>query len=114
MLRIEFICLVVNRRSLDRVYPGGSTEFIKAWGPFNGRSSAYDDDLIKFGAMDPTVIDDFIRRLEDLGLVGLSQESGIKEWKDFCVVEELMGLRARCGWISYDDSERSASFVDSA
>jgi N-acetylglutamate synthase-like GNAT family acetyltransferase len=64
--------------------------------------------------MDPTVIDDFIRRLEDLGLVGLSQESGIKEWKDFCVVEELMGLRARCGWISYDDSERSASFVDSA
>ena len=73
MLRIEFICLVVSRRSLDRVYPGGSTEFIKAWGPFNGRSSAYDDDLIKFGAMDPTVIDDLIRRLEDLCLVGLSQ-----------------------------------------
>jgi len=81
VLRIEFICLVVNRRSLDQIYPGGSNEFIKDWGPFNGRSSAYDDDLIKFGAMDPAVIDDLIRRLEDLGLVGLSQESGIKEWK---------------------------------
>ena len=114
MLRIEFICLVVNRRSLDRIYPGGSNEFITAWGPFNGRSSAYDDDLIKFGAMDPTVIDDLIRRLEDLGLVGLSQESGIKEWKDFCVVEELMGLRARCNWISYDGIERSASFANGA
>ncbi len=114
MLRIEFICLVVNRCSLDRVYPGGSAEFIKAWGPFNGRSSAYDDDLIKFGAMDHTVIDDLIRRLEGLGLVGLSQESGIKEWKDFCVVEELMGLRARCEWISYDGIERSVSFANGA
>ena len=114
MLKIEFICLVVSRRSLDRIYPGGSKEFINAWGPFNGRSSAYNDDLIKFGAMDTAVIDDLIRRLESLGLVGLSLESGNKEWKDFCVVEELMGLRARCDWISYDDSERSASFADGA
>ncbi len=114
MLSIEFICLVVNRRSLDQIYPGGSNEFIKAWGPFNGRSSAYDDNLIKFGAMDPAVIDDLIRRLEDLGLVGLSQESSIKEWKDFCVVEELMGLRARCDWISYDGIARSVSFANGA
>ncbi len=58
--------------------------------------------------MDPTVIDDLIRRLEGLGLVGLSQESGIKVWKDFCVVEELMELSARCDLISYDHSERLA------
>ena len=113
MLKIEFICLLINRSSLDRKYPGGSDSFLEEWGPFNSRSSSYDDHMVKFGAMNSAVISDLIEKLESLGLVGLSEASGAKAWVDFCVVEELMGLRARCDWVSYNSRDRTASYIDS-
>lgn len=112
MVQIEFINLLINRRSLDRVYPGGSEKFIRDWGPFNGRSSSYDDDLVKFGAMNPADIDELIQELQEIGLVGLADKDRQKVWVDFCVLDELMGLGARCDWVTYNYSERTASFVD--
>ena len=112
MLQIEFICLIINRMSLDRVYPGGSAEFITQHGPFQRRSADFDAHLIRFGAMDPSVIEDLIEMMVGYGLVGLATMNGEKRWVDFCVIEELMGLRARCEWVKYDDRERTVTYVE--
>jgi hypothetical protein len=113
-MRIEFICLIVNRHSLNRVYSGGSDQFIDDWGPFDGRSSDYDDHMVKVGAMNSSDIDNLILELSRIGLYGLCDVDGKKFWVDFCVVDELVGLRARCDWIGYDYDDRTIFYVGPA
>ncbi len=106
---IEFISLVIRRSALDRVFKGGSEAFIQIYGPFDGRVNAFDDSLVKFGAMSSNDIFEIAKRLEALGLIGVSKEGSEEIWKDFCVVDELSGPTLRCDWISYDLKTRSVT-----
>jgi len=99
---IEFISLVVQRAALDRVYPGGSEAFIKNHGPFDGHVQAYDDKLVKFGAMGSDVISDLADYLQKLGLTATHLENGEEFWADFCVVDQLFGPTKECVWLTYD------------
>ena len=109
MIPIEFLNLVIKRSALDRVYKGSSSAFITAYEPFDGRVNAYDQDLVKFGAMGPNDIHEIARDMESLGLIGVSESNSQQVWTDFCVIDELMGPTLECDWIHYDGKSRTAS-----
>lgn len=108
---IEFLSLVINRTALDSIFEGGSEAFIKMNGPFDGRVKAYDESLIKFGAMSSNDILEIADFLESIGLVGVSRCDGEEMWTDFCVLDELMGPTLRCDWIHYSSESRTVSFA---
>ncbi len=107
---IEFISLVIRRSSLDKSYPGGSTQFIKDYGPFDNRVNAFDSDLVKFGAMNPRDIDDLITELTTYGLEGRPKTTQSDEWIDFCIIDELLGITGTCHWMVYERSTREAQY----
>jgi hypothetical protein len=111
MISIEFINLIIKRSALDRVYAGGSAKFILDNEPFDGYVRAYDESLVKFGAMNPNDIQVIAKHLESIGLVGISKKNDEELWVDFCVVDELMGATLACDWIHYDRESRSASIL---
>jgi hypothetical protein len=105
---IEFFNLVILRSALDEKYEGGSAAFIDDHGPFDGHVRAYDADLVKFGAMNPS--DKYV---ESLGLAGVIKQGDIDSWGDFCVMDELMGPTLPCEWIEYDRENRLAALRQS-
>lgn len=108
---IEFLNAIVKRSALDRVYPGGSAAYISDHGAFDGRVRAYDEYLVKVGAMSPDVIKMICDSWTELGLTDTTEVSGIKQWEDFCVVDELMGPTLKCDWIIYDPKNRKARHI---
>ena len=110
---IEFFNLVILRSALDTKYEGGSAAFIDGHGPFDGHVRAYDADLVKFGAMNPSDMLSRTKYVESLGLVGVIKQGDIESWGDFCVMDELMGPTLPCEWIEYDRENRSAALKQS-
>ncbi len=109
-IQIEFLNLVIKRSSLDRSYPGGSQAFIKEHQPFDGRVNCYDDFLVKFGAMNPQVIEDLMTELVSYGLEGCPELKQSDEWVDFCMVDELLGITGNCRWLVFEPSTREARY----
>lgn len=109
---IEFICAIVKRSAIDRVFEGGSDGYMEVFGPFGGRVNSYDPWLIKEGAMNPLDIESVCKYWESLGLEGLVTVQGKKHWRDFCVIDELLGLTFPCHWLEYDRDSRLATFKE--
>jgi hypothetical protein len=112
VIPIEFLNLVIKRSALDRVYPGGSSAFIKEREPFDGRVKAFDESLVKFGAMGSNVINKLAQEMESIGLVGITRINNQECWADFCVIDQLMGPTACCKWIRYDRTMKTACFFE--
>lgn len=110
---IEFFNLVIRRSSLDRFYPGGSSQFLEDYGPFDNRVRAFDNHLVKLGAMNPRVIEALMTELENYGLKGRSGGTQSDDWLDFCIVDELLGINGNCYWLAYEPSIREARYEES-
>lgn len=110
---IQFLNVVIRRAAIDKIYPGGSLAFIREHAPFDGTVKAYDEKLVKFGAMSAIEIDKIAKYLVSLGFEGVSGQAVNLVWIDFCVIDELFGLTQSCYWIKYDTKTRTASCIDS-
>jgi hypothetical protein len=110
---IEFFNLVILRSALDEKYEGGSSAFIDEHGPFDCHVRAFDADLVKFGAMNPSDMLSSTKYVESFGLTGVIKRGDTEIWCDFCVLDELMGPTLPCDWIEYDRAIRSAAFKQS-
>ena len=54
-----------------------------------------------------------IEKWEQFGLKGIIETDGQKKWKDFCVVQNLLGgPTLPCDWIEFDPETRSVNYID--
>ena len=110
-IKCEFIDFIIPLDKIDLVYPGGFKKFkednIKV---FSGRMY-HDDFLFRDGAMNHMDIAGLIKQWEALGLKGLTEIDGKKQWVDFCVVEGMFGgPTLPCDWLEYD-SQNNAVYL---
>lgn len=98
----EFSNVIIPISNIEKVYKGGFKQFkIDYSEMFNGRYW-YDEYLFRDGAMNSYDIKAICEMCEQKGLVGSDQKDGVKCWKDFCVVTELLGPTLPCDWIVFD------------
>lgn len=105
-IQCEFIDLIIPIQKIDKVYPGGFSQFKED--NKNGFSGKlwHDQFLFRDGAMNPRDIRFLAEEWEKMGLEGIVEREGSKQWKDFCVVEGLFGgPTLPCDWIEYDRNE---------
>ena len=105
-IQCEFIDLIIPIDKIDEAYTGGFQKFkedhIKE---FSGRMY-HDDFLFRDGAMNYIDINLLIKQWEALGLKGVAETDGKKEWVDFCVAEGMFGgPTLSCDWIEYDSKK---------
>ncbi len=75
--------LIIPIENIDKVYPGGFKKIREDnLGDFSKRLWN-DDFLFRDGAMSPMDIEFMIKKWEDLGLVGVIEKEGQKQWKDY-------------------------------
>lgn len=102
-IKCEFIDFIIPIDKIDLVYPGGFRKFkedhIRG---FSGRLY-HDDFLFRDGAMNHMDIERLVNEWEALGLKGIIEIDGKKQWLDFCVVEGMFGgLTLPCDWLEYE------------
>jgi hypothetical protein len=110
----EFINLIIPISKIDLVYSGGFSKFKDD--NANGFSIGvlwHDAFLFRDGAMNLSSLEFRIKKLENLGLIGLSHIDGQQKWIDFCVFEGLFdGDNINCDWLSYDSKSRCVFMKD--
>lgn len=94
----EFHNLIIPIKNVERVYPGGFTNYLDTHLKQMWLGYWYDDYLIRSGAMDDNGIDIKVQEFKDLGLNG-QDENGV--WKDFCVVSVASGTPPKCEWLKF-------------
>ena len=108
----EFINFIIPIKNIDSVYPGGFEKFksdnLKM---FKGRYW-HDEFLFRDGAMNSVDISELKKHWEKMGLIGIEDPNGEKKWKDFCVVDSVMGPTLPCEWLRFDGKTSSASFKE--
>jgi hypothetical protein len=98
--------LIIPIENINKVYPGGFSEFKENSFALFSRKFWNDQFLIRYGATNPRDTEFLAKKLEQLGLIGIIEKDGQKQWKDFCVVEGMFGgLTLKCDWIEYDSAE---------
>jgi len=55
--------------------------------------------MIREGAMGPYDIEAMVKKWENLGLVTVSNERGVRKWVDMCVVDYFGGPTLKCHWL---------------
>lgn len=112
-IKLEFIDFVIPIKNIDLVYPGGFTQLKKDYsidGNVSGRFW-YDKYLFRDGAMNPMDIELLVTEWEKLGVKGIVEVNGQKQWKDFCVVEGMFGgPTLTCDWLIYDNEDNCVYF----
>jgi len=110
----EYINLIIPITKIDSFYLGGFSKFKED----NAIGFAigvlwHDDFLFRDGSMNLSSLEFRIKKLESLGLIGLSQIEGKQEWIDFCVFEGMFdGANLNCDWLSYDSKKRCVFMKD--
>jgi hypothetical protein len=105
-IQCQFIDLIIPIENINKVYPGGFSEFKENSLALFSRKFWNDQFLIIYGATNPPDTEFLAKKLEQLGLIGIIEKDGQKQWKDFCVVEGMFGgLTLKCDWIEYDSAE---------
>jgi hypothetical protein len=114
-IELEFIDFIIPIKNIDMVYPGGFKQLKKDC-DMNGNVSGiywHDDYLFRDGAMNPMDIESLVIEWEELGLKGIVEINGQEQWKDFCVVEGLMGgPTLPCDWLVFDEQNNSVHFKE--
>lgn len=99
-VQLEVINVIIPRKYIDRVYSGGSNQLIV---DDNIPEEFYDDNIIRYGAMNQLDIGLIIDKWKNLGLKGTRKEQGKLVWFDMCVVDTFSGPTLPCRWISIID-----------
>jgi hypothetical protein len=104
-IRLEFIDFIIPIEKIDLVYPGGFSK-LKEDFLMDGNVTErfwHDKYLFRDGAMNAIDIERLVEEWENLGLEGIVEINGQKQWKDFCVVEGMFGgPTLPCDWLVYD------------
>lgn len=110
-IRCEFIDFIIPIKNIDLVYPGGFIKYKQDHiQGFSGRLW-HDEFLFRDGAMSPRDIEVLVQEWEALGLQGVVEINGKKQWKDFCISEGMFGgPTLPCNWLEYDAKTNSAHF----
>jgi len=95
-IELAYINLVIPIREIDKHYPGGFEQYKKD----NEGKMEHDDYLVMKSAMSMEEIESFAKECEDFGLVGVVEKQGIKQWRDFCIVDIIPTLP--CEWLGHD------------
>lgn len=115
-IKLEFIDIIIPIAKVDLVYPGGFSQLKKDYsidGNVTGRHW-HDQYLFRDGAMNPMDIEELVTEWEKLGLKGIVEINGQKQWKDFCVVEGMYdGPTLPCDWLVYEDDNNCVYFKGS-
>lgn len=102
-LYCEFINLIIPISKIEQVYKGGFQKFKQDRVHGFSRRLYHDSFLFRIGAMNYHDIKIFINEWEALGLKGIVEVNGEKQWLDFCVVEGMFGGPTfPCNWLEYD------------
>lgn len=103
-VELEFINLIIPIEKIEKYYPGGFNKYKKDNSQAIGRRIWYDNLIVRDGAMNPMDIEYLIKEWEQYGLVGIVEIEGIKQWKDLCVVDFLIGITLPCKWLLKKDN----------
>ena len=99
-VELEGISIIIPRKLIDPIYPGGSEALIQETGI---SKHFYDDNLVLFGAADSIEVGTIIEQWTDRGLRDIRKRKGKRTWIDMCVVDSDGELTLPCKWIRIDD-----------
>ena len=110
-IQCEFIDLIIPIDKIELVYTGGFKKFKEDHiQGFSGRLY-HDNFLFRDGAMCNEDIKILVNEWEALGLKGLVEIDGQKQWVDFCIVEGMfLGIVYQCDWLEYN-SENNCVYL---
>lgn len=94
-LECGYINLVIPIRNIEKHYSGGFEQYKKDKGKME-----HDNYIVMRSAMEMEDIELIARECESLGLVGIVEKQGIKQWQDFCIVDVVPTLP--CEWLWHD------------
>lgn len=103
-VELEFISLIIPIEKIEKKYPGGFNKYKSDNSQSIGRRIWYDKYVVRDGAMNPMDIEYMVKQWEELGLVGIIEENGKKQWKDLCVVDFFNGITLPCNWLHNKDN----------
>ena len=102
-IKLEFINLVVPRKTIEEKYPGGWEQCLIDHKNLIGGRVWFDDHLFRDGAMNPRDMYSTLDEWEELGFNIKVNESTNHKWTDLCVVEAMFPEHsAVCDWLEVD------------
>ncbi len=108
-LVLEFIDFIVPIDKIRLKYPGGWVGCLRDHSALIGGRVWYDDCLFRDGAMNPMDMELLVGRWTSIGFERFEEKSGIRHWKEMCVVESMFGGPTHpCDWLEFDRSRRIA------
>lgn len=111
-IKCECIDLIIPISNIDNVYPGGFEQYKSDFAEDFGGRLWHDEFLFRDGAMNSIDIQLLVNQWEKLGLKGIIKIDGKKKWKDFCIVQSIMGgPTLPCDWIDFDPETITASYL---
>ena len=103
-IHCEFVDFIIPISKIDLVYPGGFKTFKKEHIKGFSRRLKDDNFIFRDGAMNPMDIQNLVNKWEGMGVKGIAEINGQKQWVDFCVVEGMFGgPTLPCDWLEYDN-----------
>ncbi len=91
---VEGLSVIIKLETIDEVIPDGFEGFRQYIPNFEW---CKDDKIIRLGFFTMDEADEFIKKMESLGLVFKEQESA----KDFALVDQIYGISSKCEWLEY-------------
>ncbi len=99
-VELEFINIIIPIAVIEKLYVGGFNKYKKDNLQQIGKTIWFDDYIVREGAMNPKTIQEMVKIWESYGLTGITDNHGIKEWSDLCVVDFIGGLTLSCEWLN--------------
>lgn len=95
---VEAISVIVRRKRIDAVYPGGWPAFVH---DCPNSTLCADDDLARVGFMAPDDVKRFCLGLERAGLTFVKDQQAI----DLAVVDQFTGPTTGCDWLDFGHTD---------
>lgn len=110
-IHCEFINIIIQIATIDRVYPGGFVAYKAAHAKeFTGRMY-HDEYLFRDGAMSAGNAEAIVAQWQERGLVPTSMIDGVEHWHELCSVNMMTGLTRPCTWARYDRRQNCVHMV---
>lgn len=91
-IELGYMNLVITIKKIEKYYPGGFDQYKKQRRKNEARQS-----LVVREAMDMKGIEAFAKECEAFGLVRVVEKDGVKQFKDFCMIDIVPILP--CDWL---------------
>ncbi len=99
---LEFFSIIIPRKIIDPVYPGGSQSLIQE---MDIPECSYDENLVRFTARDSIGIGEIIEIWTNRGLRDVRKRKGKRAWIDLCVVDSSGEPTLPCKWIKTENGK---------